>query len=75
MHRVGTIVSDERDKIKERPHVKQALTMNGYPEWLINSIPTVQSSPESTTSVASDHTSDDVHESEIETSHKKHTNK
>ena len=54
MHRVDTTVSDERDEVDERSHMKQALTMNCYPEWLINSIPTIQPSLESTTSVSSD---------------------
>ena len=45
MHRVGNIVSNaERDKVEEKSHVKQALTMDGYPELLINSIPTIQPS-------------------------------
>ena len=56
MLRVGTIVSDKRNKIEERSHVKQALAINGYPEWLINSIPTMQPSLERTTSVACDDT-------------------
>ena len=30
MHRVDTIVSDEKDKVKEKSQVKQALNMNGY---------------------------------------------
>ena len=41
MHRVDTIVSDERDKVEEKSHMKLALTMNGYLEWLINSTPTI----------------------------------
>ena len=72
MHRVDTIVSDERDTIEERSHVKQALTINDYPEWLINNKLTIQPSLQSATAVASDKTSDDdVRESEIKTSHKK----
>ena len=31
MHRVDTIVSDERDKVEEKSHVKWALSMNDYP--------------------------------------------
>ena len=50
MHRVDTIVSDERDKTEEKSHVKQVLIMNVYPEWLINTIPTIPHSLESTTS-------------------------
>ena len=69
INRVETIVSDESDKVEERSHVKQALIMNGYPEWLINSIPTIQPFLESTTSVSSDDTSD-VRESGIEITHK-----
>ena len=34
--------------------------MRDYPEWLINSIPTIQPSLESTTSVSSDDTTDDT---------------
>ena len=64
MHRVDTIVSDERNKVEEKSHVKQALTINGYPEWLINSIPTIQPSLESTTSVSRDDTGD--HSREID---------
>ena len=29
-----------RDIVEERSHVKLAITINVYPEWLINSIPT-----------------------------------
>ena len=65
-------MSDERDKVEENSHIKQAFTMNGYPDWLINSIPTIQSSPENTTSVSSD---DDNQETEIETTNKKPTSK
>ena len=71
IHRVNTIVSDERDKVDDRSHVKHTFTMNCYPEWLINSIPTIQPSLECTTSVSSDDHSDDVCESEIEPSNKK----
>ena len=31
--------SDERDEVEEKSHVKQALNMNGYLDWLINNIP------------------------------------
>ncbi len=37
MHRVDTIVSDVGDKESERIHVKEALTRNGYRNWVINS--------------------------------------
>ena len=37
IHQVDSMVSDERDKVEEKPYVKQALNMNGYPYWLINS--------------------------------------
>ena len=75
MHRMDTIVRDERDKVKEKSHVKHALAINGYPELLINNIPTVQPFVESTTSVSSDDNSDDVRETEIETINKKPTSK
>ena len=71
---VGTILSDERDKF-EKSHVKQAVTMNGYPDWLINSISTIQPSLGNTTFVSSDDTSDDARETEIETTHKKPSSK
>ena len=64
MHRVDTIVSDERDKVKEKSQVKQALNMNGCPDWLINSTPSIQPTLESTTSVLSDDTSDDGQETD-----------
>ena len=54
MHKV-----DERDKVEEKSHVKQALHMNGYPDWLINSIPLTQPSLESMISVLSNDDSDD----------------
>ena len=38
--------------------------MHGYPDWPISSIPTIQPSLESTTSLSSDDTSNDVQESE-----------
>ena len=49
MHRVDTIMSDEKDKVKEKSHVKQALNMNGYLDWLINSTPSREPSLESAT--------------------------
>ena len=45
--------------------------VNGYPDSLINSIPTIQPSLESTTFVSSDDTSDDGQETETEKSHVK----
>ena len=75
VHRVDTIVSDERDQEEEKSHVKKALTMNGYRDWLVNSIPTIQPSLESMFSVSSDDTSDDVRENEIDTTTKKPTRK
>ena len=42
LHIMGSKVSDEKDKVEERPLVKQTLTINGYPECLINSTPTIQ---------------------------------
>ena len=74
MQRLDTIMSDERDKVEEitcetGPYYKWP------PEWLIiNSIPTIQPSLESTTSVSGDDNSD-VHETEIETINKKPTSK
>ena len=59
MHRMDTVLRDERDKVKEKSLVKHALKMNGYPDWLINSIPLPQPSLESTTSVLINDTSDD----------------
>ena len=67
MHGVDYIVSDERDKVEEKSHIKQVLNMNGYLDWLINSIPTIQPFLESTTSVSSDNTSDHCQETEIDT--------
>ena len=52
-----------RDKVKER---SQALTINDYPQWLINSVPTFQPSLETTTSVPSDDTSDDIRDTQID---------
>ena len=49
--------------------------MNGYPGWLINSMLTIQSSLESTTSVSNEDTSDDGQGIEIETTTKKSTSK
>ena len=49
--------------------------MNGHPDWLINSIPTIQPSLENTTSVSSDDTSDDGQETEIDTTTKKPSSK
>ena len=40
-------------------------------DWLINSVPTIQHSLESTTSVSRDDTSHDVQETEIDTTTKK----
>ena len=62
MHRVDMIRSNERDKIEEQSHLKQALSMNGYPDWLINSILSTQPSLESMTSVLRDDISDDGQE-------------
>ena len=59
---MDTIVSDEKDKVEENSHEKHALTMNGYQELLIYSVPTVQPFAESSISVSSD----DVRETEIE---------
>ena len=47
---MDTFMSDERDKVEEKSHVKQALNMDGYPDWLINSIPTIQPSLDDDTS-------------------------
>ena len=53
-------------RLKRSHNVKQVLNINGYTVWLINSIPKFQPSPESTISVFSDDTTDDVGETEIE---------
>ena len=52
-------MSVERDKAEEKSQVKQVPNMNGYPDWLITSIPSTQTSLESTTSVLSNDTRDD----------------
>ena len=57
-------VSDERDQAQEMSHVKQVLNMYVFPDWLINSIPTIKPSLQRKTSVSSDDTSDDVEETE-----------
>ena len=73
MDRVDSIVSDERNKVEEKSHIKHALYMNDYPDWLINSIQTIQPSLENITSVLSDDTSDDCQETERDTTTKKTT--
>ena len=55
-------MNDERDKVEEKSHINQTLNMNGYPDWLINSIPSSHPSLESTSSVLSNDTSDDGQE-------------
>ena len=70
---VDTIVSDERDKVEEMSHVKQALNMNGYPDILMNSIHSIQPCLETTSSILSDDTSDDGQETERDTTTKKPT--
>ncbi len=37
VHRVDIVVSDAGDKESERTHVKEALVINGFADWLINS--------------------------------------
>ena len=64
-----------RDKVEEKSHVKQALNINGYPDWLINSITPTQPSLESTTSVLWKDTSDDGQETDRDTTMKKPTRK
>lgn len=34
MHRAGTIVSNEAERSKEVEHIKSALRVNSYPEWM-----------------------------------------
>ena len=34
MYRADSVVSDDKEKSKEKDHVKKALSVNGYPEWL-----------------------------------------
>ena len=57
-----TPLSDEKDKVEEKSHVKQAVNMNGYPDWLINSILSIQHALESITFVISDDTGDNNQE-------------
>ena len=57
-----TVVVKTNANVEEKSHVKQALNMNGYPYWLINSIPSTQTFLESTTSVLTNDTSDDGQE-------------
>ena len=51
-------MSYERNLVEEKSHVKQTLSMNGYPDWLINSIQLTQSSLENTTSFLSNDSGD-----------------
>ena len=69
---MDTMMSDERDKV-EKSHVTQALNTNGYPDWLINIIPSIQPSLGSTTSVLSNDTSDDRQDTVRDTTTKKPT--
>ena len=69
------MVSDEKAEVKEKSHAKQVLTMNSYLDWLINSIPTIHPSLESTTSVSGEDTCNDVRETEMDTTNKKPTSK
>ena len=46
LHSLDTISDDKKDKVEEKSHTKQAPNMNGYPNWLINSIPLTQPSLE-----------------------------
>ena len=62
MQRVDTIMNDERDGVEEKSHINQTLNMNGYPDWLVNSIPSAHPSLQSTSSVLSNDTSDDGQE-------------
>ena len=41
-HRVDIIVSDKRNTVEVKSRVKQALNMDGYLDWVINSITTIQ---------------------------------
>ena len=36
MYRANAVVSEDSEKEKERKHVKAALKVNGYPEWLFS---------------------------------------
>ena len=53
----------KRDKLEEKSHRKQDLTMNGSPEW---PLPTIKPSLERTTSVSSNDNVDDIRETEID---------
>ena len=76
MHRVDIILSDVRDKVEEKLHVKQALNIS---TWLlrlaITGLPMTQPSYESTTSVLSKDTSGDGQDTVKDTTTKKPTSK
>jgi hypothetical protein len=36
VHRADSIVSDEAEKVKEKEHIRVALKINGYPDWLLD---------------------------------------
>ena len=75
MHRVDTLVSDERDKVEEKSYAKKALNVKGYPDWLIYSIVSTQHSLESTTSVPRNDNSDYGQDTVRDTATKKSTSK
>ena len=66
-------MSYERNTVKEKSHVKQTLSMNGYPDQLINSIQLTQSSLEYTTSFLSNNSGDDGQDTVRDTTTKKST--
>ena len=36
LHRAEMVVSDQEDKEQEKGHIRQALKMNGYPDWVVD---------------------------------------
>ncbi len=36
MHYDNSVVSDHQELRKEKDHIKKALNMNGYPNWIFN---------------------------------------
>ena len=38
LDRCETLVTEEKDKRKEREHIKEVLTRCGYPQWTISAV-------------------------------------
>ena len=66
-------MSYERNMVEEKSHVKETLSMNGYPDRLINSIQLTQSPLENTTSFLSNDSGDDGQDTVRDTTTKKST--